>query len=136
MTKRAATLSLIAALGMVGLAQTAMADAPQADPVVFLQLNEFSDCYVLNVRTSDKLAYGDIPVYPAIFTGAYGEGRATLGWTVDGGSTALLTVFKSGFTEELWQYVPGSGFSMVGTATWSFAASCSAVKSQRPRPVP
>jgi len=124
-------LSTIAALGMVGLAQTVTA----ADPVVFLQLNEFSDCYVVNVRASDKLLYGDIPVYPAIFTGGYAEGAAKLGWTIDGGSTALLTVFKGGGIEELWQYVPGGGFSLVGTATWSFAASCSAVSSERPHQV-
>jgi len=104
----------------------------QSDPVRFLQLNEFPDCYVVNVRASQKLLYGDIPVYPAIFTGGYGEGRATLGWTNDGGSTALLTVFRAGFTEELWRYTPGSGFSMVGTATWRFESSCSTVSSERP----
>jgi hypothetical protein len=117
----------------VGAHQVELLD--QTDPVVYLQLNEFPDCYVLKVRASQKLVYGDIPVYASIFTGGYGEGRATLGWTNDGGATAQLTVFKAGFTEELWEYDPAGGFTMVGTATWRFADSCPTPESERPHQV-
>jgi hypothetical protein len=134
MKKRAVTLSLIAALGLVGLAQIAVADAPDgADPVRYLQLNEFADCYVVNVRKPQNLAYGDIPFYPAIFSGSQGKGKITVGWTLDG-LNQLLTVFRhDGFVEELWLYTPGSGFSLISTATWSLASSCSAADSPRPR---
>jgi len=137
MTKRIVTLSLMAALG-VGLAQTAVAEIipDGADPVRYLQLNEFSDCYVVNVRKPQNLAYGDIPVYPAIFSGSQGKGQITVGWTIDAGSTASLTVFRhDGFLEELWHYAPGSGFFLFSTATWRYVSSCSNVDSQRPRQV-
>jgi len=106
----------------VGFHQVELLD--QSDPVRYIQLNEFADCYIVNLRYPDKLAYGDIPIYPAIFTGGFGENRATLGWTTDGAATMLLTVFKIDFTEELWRYTPGSGFSMFSTATWTYVDSC------------
>ena len=105
----------------------------QTDTVRYVQLNEFSDCYIVNVRQPQRLAYGDIPIYPAIFTGSRGKGLITVGWTLDGASTMFLTVFRvAGHVEELWQYAPGSGFSLLGTATWTFVSSCATVDSQRP----
>ena len=89
---------------------------------------------VLLIERGRDLAYGDIPFYPAIFSGSQGKGKITVGWSVDGGVSQLLTVFRhDGFQEELWQYVPGSGFSLISTATWSLASSCPTADFPRPR---
>jgi hypothetical protein len=106
----------------------------QTDPVRYLQLNEFADCYIVNWRQPDRIAYGDIPFYPASFTGAREPASVKVGWTLDGGPGMLLTVFRDDLTEELWLYGPGSGLSMIGTATWSFVSSCAPVDDVAQRP--
>jgi hypothetical protein len=111
-----------------GFHQVELVSGGGGDPVRFLQLNEFPDCYIVNFRNPGGLTYGDIPIYPAIFTGSRADHRMSVGWTTDGGTTMLLTVFRAGFTEELYQYIPGSGFALVGTATWSYASSCDPLK--------
>jgi len=147
MTTRMFAFSLVAALGMVGVPRTAVPEttANEADTVLFLQVNGVVDCYVVHVTkfrghparrrhaqavAGQNLVYGDIVGYPAIFSGSQGKGRITVGWTIDGGATAMLTVFNEGFQEEVWQYVPGGGFALHSTGTWSYTGSCLNADSQ------
>jgi hypothetical protein len=101
--------------------------APSALGPFYVQFNENTDCYEFYLDAADISAWGNINVYPAIFSGmlwyysaAYWE--IGVGW--DSGGTHYLTVFFNNNNWFLYTIDGGPDRQLINSGTWSAANGC------------
>jgi hypothetical protein len=95
---------------------------------VYIQVTGFTDCYEMYFDDGDLSAYGNVAVYPTIFSGmlwyfsaAYWE----IGVGEDVSGTHFLTVFFNNQTLNFYQITGGANRQLVqGNVPWTIVGGC------------